>query len=112
MGERAWASALLAWELRGQQLVAEISRCRYFCRAHGREVLAWCEPRDVSGRRRCDIGSYPTVAAAKAACELHAAARCRRDREATDTHVSVDVRIAPPGRGRRASGAAHCRYRQ
>jgi hypothetical protein len=81
VGERAWAQQLLSWEWRGNELRAEISRAKYFVRGERREVLAWCELRDVSGGRRCDVGSFPSVAAAKAACDLHAAARCRRDRE-------------------------------
>jgi hypothetical protein len=95
--DRGWAGALLTWTWHGNELQAEVSRCRYFCRAHGREVLAWCELRDVSGGRRCEIGSFGDVAAAKAACERHAAARCRRE---VDMCPPVDVRIAP-GRRRR-----------
>jgi hypothetical protein len=112
MGRERFAADLLSWEWRGQQLVAEISRCRYFCRAHGREVLAWCELRDVSGGRRCDIGSFRDVAAAKAACEADAARRVRAGDprlRGDEERGPVDVRIA---RGRRASGAALCRYRQ
>ena len=56
MGRDRWASALLVWEWRGVQLQAEISRCRYFCRAHGREVLAWCELADISGGQACGGG--------------------------------------------------------
>ena len=77
MGDRAWAGALLMWKWRGLQLQAEVSRCRYFVRAHGREVLAWCEVRDVSGGRRCEIGSFASVALARAVCERDAQRRVR-----------------------------------
>jgi hypothetical protein len=96
MGRDRFAQQLLSWEWRGVQLEAAIPRCTYFCRTHGREVIAWCELRDISGGRRVEIGSFPSVAAAKAACELHAAAWCRRDRE---EHGPVSVAI---GRKRRA----------
>jgi hypothetical protein len=101
MRERAWAGAL-PWEWRPPLLIAEVSAARYVIRGERHEVLAWCEPRDVSGRRRCEIGSYATLSAAKAACERDAAARCRRDREERGL---VDVRIAPPRRRRRALAA-------
>jgi hypothetical protein len=52
MGRDRFAQQLLSWEWRGVQLEAAIPRCAYFCRAHGREVIAWCELRDISGGRR------------------------------------------------------------
>jgi hypothetical protein len=76
-----WAQELLAWEWRGLQLVAEISRCRYFVRGERHEILAWCELRDVSGGRRCEIGSFRDVAAAKAACERDAQLRLSKTAE-------------------------------
>ena len=95
MVREAWASALLTWELRRLQLVAEISRGTYRVQAFGPEVLAWAEIRDTCGHRRCEIGSFRDVAAAKAACERDAQLRVRAgERE----RGPVDVRIAPPRR--------------
>ena len=102
MRDRGWAASVLSWEWRGVQLVAEISRCRYFVRGERCEAIAWCELRDVSGGRRVEIGSFRDVAAAKAACERDAAARCRRD---DDERLAIDVRIAR-GRRRRSTAAS------
>ena len=96
------AQQLLEWRWAGLQLEAQIARCTYFCRARGRELLAWCELRDPGGRWRVEIGSFRDVSTAKAACELHAAALCRRDQGANGT-LPVDVRIA---RGRRRARIA------
>jgi hypothetical protein len=73
-----WAQELLTWRWQQQQFVAEISRCRYFCRSHGREVLAWCELADISGGRRVDVG-LRDGGGCEGGLRLHAAARCRRD---------------------------------
>jgi hypothetical protein len=100
MGRDRFAQQLLSWEWRGVQLEAAIARCRYFVRGHGREVLAWCELRDVSGGRRIEVGSFRDVAAAKAVCEHHAAALCRRD---ADDRPPVSVAI---GRVRRRAAKA------
>ena len=56
------------------------------------EVQAWAEVRDWDSRRRVNIGTFAGVAGAKAACEQHAAARLRQER---DDPGPVDVRIAP-----------------
>jgi hypothetical protein len=101
MGDRGWAGELLSWRWRGRHLEAEISRVRYFIRGEAHEIAAWGEVRDPSGRYRVEIGSFPSVGAARAACERDAAARCRRDRE----ERPVDVRISP---GRRAGALAGC----
>jgi hypothetical protein len=60
------------------------------------EVLTWAEVRDLGGRRRVEIGSVPSVAAARAACEADAQRRLRRQPDDTP----VDVRIAQPRRRR------------
>jgi hypothetical protein len=86
-----WSGRLLSWEWRGNQLEAGISRAWYFIRAHGREVLAWCELRELGGRRRVEVGSYPSVQAAREACERHAAGLLAERGE----RVPVDVRIKP-----------------
>ena len=96
------AQQLLEWRWAGLQLEAQIARCTYFCRAHGREVLAWCELRDISGGRRCDIGSFPSVALARAACEADAERRVRAGERVAGP---VDVRIAL-GRRRSTRGRA------
>ena len=96
VGER-WASALLSWGWRGALLVSEISVARYFVRCDRCETTAWAELRDPGGRRRVEIGSFSSVALAKAAAERDAQLRCRRERE---ERGPVDVRIAPGGRGR------------
>jgi hypothetical protein len=81
MVDRGWAGRLLEWRWRGVWLEAEISRCRYHVRAVSGEVLAHAEVRDVDGRRRIEIGSFPNVSAAREACEADAQRRVRRDRE-------------------------------
>jgi hypothetical protein len=101
MGDR-WASDLLSWEYRPPLLVAEVSRARYLLRVDPHEVIAWCELRDVSGGRRIEIGSYPAVSAAKAACERDAAVRIR-NRDPDSERSAVDVRISP---NRRRPGKA------
>ena len=85
-----FAGELLSWGWSGAVLVAEISAARYVIRGERHEVLAHAELRDVGGRRRIEIGSFATVSAARAACELHAAALCRRE----DERPAIDVRIA------------------
>jgi hypothetical protein len=97
--ERGWAQNLLTWRWEGLQLTAEVSRAKYFLRSERHEVLAWCEVRDLDGRRRVEIGSFPSVALARVACERDAAARCRQD---PAERPPVDVRISP---GRRAAKA-------
>jgi hypothetical protein len=105
MGGNGWAGRLLSWSVAGPLLTAEVSRARYFIRAERHEVLAHAEVRDLGGRYRIDIGSFPSVCAARAACERDAERRCRRDREAEATAQAgggpVDVRIAPGRRGER-----------
>ena len=99
MGE-GWAQRLLAWEWRGVQLVAEISRAKYYVRLPGREILAHAEVRAPGGRYRVDVGSFASMGLARAACERDAERRCRRDRE---ERPAGDVRIAP---NRRRPGKA------
>ena len=76
----------------GPRLQAEVRHVRYFLRQRGRTRLSpglrWG---DWDGRRRVNIGTFGTVAEAKAVCDAHAAALLRREREAGP----VDVRIAP-----------------
>ena len=72
-----WAQDLLCWRWAGLQVEAEISRCRYFVRGERHEVLAWAELRDISGVRRVEIGSFASVALARAACEADAERRVR-----------------------------------
>lgn len=100
-----FAGTMLSWEWRGVQLEAALARCRYYVRGERHEAVAWAEIRDVGGARRVEVGSFPSVAAARAACERHAAGLCVREQEP----VPVDVRISParassrkpakPGRG-------------
>ena len=96
MGER-WPQRLLVWAWRGALLEAWIARCAYFVRGERCEEIAWGELRDLDGRRRVDIGSFASVALARAACERDAVARCRRERE---ERGPVDVRIARARRPR------------
>jgi hypothetical protein len=77
MGGRA--ANLLTWTWRGSLLEAAISRARYFITAERHEVPARAEVRELDGRQRVDVGSFPTVALAQAACERNAQRRCRRD---------------------------------
>ena len=79
MADRGWAADLLSWRQAGGSLTAEVSRARYFVRAEAHEITAHAEVRDLGGRYRIEIGTYPTVALARAACEKDAAARCRRE---------------------------------
>jgi hypothetical protein len=98
MGDRGWAQRLLAWRAGvGALLTAEISAARYFIRG-GHEVIAWAEVRDLDGRRRVEIGVFRTVAAARAACEVDAQRRCRRDGEErgrVDVRISAGRRLRP-----------------
>ena len=103
MGERGWARRLLTWNWRGVQLEAELARARYFVRAAPGEVLAWCEVRDLSGRRRIEVGAFRSVGEARGACELDAERRCRR---AAEDRPAPDVRISP-GRRRGAGREAN-----
>jgi hypothetical protein len=84
-----FARELLAWEWRPPLLTAEVSRARYFQRAEQCEVLAWCELRELGAARRCDIGSFGDVAAAKAACEADALQRLRREEESRPVAVQI-----------------------
>ena len=72
-----WAGRLLEWRSAGAGplLTAAISHCTYYVGAERREVLAWAEVRDLDGRHRVDIGSFPSVALAQAACERDAERR-------------------------------------
>jgi hypothetical protein len=97
--DRGWAQRLLEWRWEGLRQTAETSRARYVIRGERHEVLAWCEVRDVGGRRRVEIGSFPSVALARAACETDAAARCRRDDADDCPPVSGAI---SPGRRRAA----------
>ena len=106
MGDCGWASALLSWGWRGALLVSEISTARYFVRCDRCETTAWAELRDPGGRRRVEIGSFGSVALARAACERDAARRCRRDGADGDVDVRVDVRVSP-GRRRGAGREAN-----
>jgi hypothetical protein len=99
MGERGWARVLLSWRWAGSLLTAEISAARYFIRCDRHEAVAWAELCDVDGRRRAEVGSFRSVAEARAACERDAVARCRRERE---ERGPVSVAISP-GHRRRAN---------
>ena len=105
MGDSGWAGRLLSWGWRGVLLEAEISRVKYYIRGERREVLAHAEVREPGGRYRVEIGSYPTVSAARVACERDAQEWCRREREerSPTTTGLVDVRIAA---GRRRAAKA------
>ena len=96
MARRGWAGTLLSWRRVGASLTAEISRARYFIRTGPHEVVAHAEVRDPGGRYRIELGCHRTVAAARAACEKDAAARCRREPVA-----GGDMRLSA-GRVRRA----------
>lgn len=56
-------------------------------------MQAHAELRDIGGRRRIEIGSFPSVEAAKAACQRHAQALYRRD--GGEERRPVSVAIAP-----------------
>jgi hypothetical protein len=79
MGERGWAQRLLSWSWAGARVEsAEVSRAKYFVRAEPHEITAHAEVRDPGGRYRVDLGSFATVALARAACEADAQRWCRR----------------------------------
>jgi hypothetical protein len=84
-----FARELLAWEWRPPLLIAEMSRARYFLRAERCEVLAHVELRELGAARRCEIGSFGDLAAAKAACEADALQRLRRDEESRPVAVQI-----------------------
>ena len=92
VAERGWAGRLLVdWRWQGARLqVSEISAGRYLIWVDPHEVTAWCEVREPGGRRRCEVGSFPSVAAAKAGCERDAQSRCRRE----DAHERPPVGVA------------------
>jgi hypothetical protein len=92
VGDRGWARQLLTWSWAGPVLTATISAARYFIRVERHEVLAWAELRDLAGRYRVEVGSFPSVALARAACERDAERRCRRSE---DDRGPVNVWIAP-----------------
>jgi hypothetical protein len=104
VGDRGWAGVLLSWRWAGPVLTAEISAVRYFIRCGRHEALAWGELRDVGGRRRVEVGSFPSVSVARAAFELDAQLRCRREGEqrdnCPDARGPMDVRTSPNRRGR------------
>jgi hypothetical protein len=89
--ERGWAGELLTWQQAPLWQEAETGRAKYFVAAGPYEVQAWAEVRDWDGRRRINIGTFAGVAEAKAACDAHAAARLRREKDA----ATPDIRIAP-----------------
>lgn len=89
--ERGFARELLEWRWSGATLLtAEISAARYVIRCDWHEALAHAEIRDVGGSRRVEVGSFPSVGEARAACDRHAAGLCVREEAA----VPVEVRIA------------------
>jgi hypothetical protein len=93
MRDRGWARVLLGWHWSGALLTAEISAARYFIRGERHEILCWAELRDVSGRRRAEIGSYRSVAEARAAAERDAAlpaGGCCRTRAETGACMGHD----------------------
>lgn len=99
--DRGWAQTLLQWRWEGATLLtAEIAVARYFVRGDPHEILAWCELRELGSWRRCEVGSFPAAAAAKAACERHAAGLCVREPEMRnrDNRRSSNVAIATPPR--------------
>jgi hypothetical protein len=96
---RGWAGALLSWRWAGSLLTAEISAAKYFIRCDRHEALAWGELRDLGGRYRVEVGSFPSVGLARAACERDAQRRCRRE---VEERGRVDVRISPGRRRVRA----------
>lgn len=105
--DRGWAAAQLSWEWHGVCLEASIARCRYYVLPRGRELIVWGELREPGGRKRIDIGSFPDVGQAKAACERHAAGLLAERADAAGDRP-VDVRIVPvrrrPGRRARKTG--------
>jgi hypothetical protein len=92
---------LLSWSWHGNRLEAAISRARYVLRIEAHEVLAWCELREIgAGRRRIEVGSYADVAAAKAACERHAAGLLAERGERGPVSVAI-ARLTPAEKRRR-----------
>jgi hypothetical protein len=82
--ERQWAAGLLSWrparpgtllEPAVATMWVETSSARYFMHRETFEVLAWCEPRELGGRRRIEIGAFGSLAQAQAACEADAQRR-------------------------------------
>ena len=94
-----WAGTLLSWRWEGSVWRAEVSRARYFVRADRHEVVSWAEVRELGGRHRVGIGSFPTVALARAACERDAERRCRPDPERGPVSVAIG-RVRRRGRDR------------
>jgi hypothetical protein len=87
--ERKWAQRLLVWQPRELWEEAETAHVKYFVAAGPYEVQAWAEVRDWDGRRRVNIGTFGTVAEAKAACDAHAAARLRREKDAAPPDIRI-----------------------
>jgi hypothetical protein len=89
--EHDWAGDLLEWRGAGGSLTAEVSCGVYFVAAGRHEVLAWCEVRDWGGKYRVEVGTFGDVAAAQAACERDAQARCRREEEVRPVDIRRSV---------------------
>ena len=104
--ERGWAGRLLSWRWVGNQLVTEVSRCAYYVQPARGEVLAWGMVRDLGGRRRVEVGSFASVALARAACERHATGLCRRDDAQERPPVGVAIGRARGGAPRGNRNAA------
>jgi hypothetical protein len=69
-----------------------MSRARYFVDPGLHEVLAWAELREHGGKYRIEVGTFRTVAEARAACERDAERRCRREGEPLPGRL--DIRVA------------------
>jgi hypothetical protein len=76
--KRGWAGRLLVWTQTNLLFRAETGRVRYFVTSGPYEFVAWCEVRDLAGRRRIAVGTFGTVAEAQAACEADAQRRLQR----------------------------------
>ena len=93
--DRGWASrdTVLEWKASPPSWwVAERLGGRWVIEVQACEAIARCELRVPGNRRWVDIGSFPSVAAARRACERDAVERCRREELAA---TPVDIRIAP-----------------
>ena len=72
-----WATRLLQWAERGLRFEAETGRARYFVTAGPYEAIAWCEVKELGGRRRVELGSHGSVRLACEACERDAQRRAQ-----------------------------------
>jgi hypothetical protein len=77
-----WATRLLQWAERGLRLEAETGSARYFVTGGPYEAIAWCEVKELGGRRRVELGSHGSVRLACDACERDAQRRAQDRRAA------------------------------